>query len=126
MGTAITLDYNLEEVSSDFPVLPGATYLAELVKCDMVLSKSSNKPMLKVQWKVMEGEYEGRILFDNVPLHVPFKVKQYAEAAGITKGNEIADTDVFLKTTAVLTVEQKESELEPGTYQNVIKKIVRS
>lgn len=121
----VDLEYNLEEVSSDFPVLPGGTYLAELDKAELVNAQSSGKPMIKVTWKVMDGEFVGRLLWDNVPLHVPFKVKQYAEAMGVTSGSQL-DTDAMKGATAVLEVIQAENDQKPGEYQNKIKKITRS
>lgn len=114
----IDLDYNLEDVSSEFEALPVGDYLAKIETCELVKS-STDKPMLKVRWGVMEGEWEGRKLFDNVVLEVAWKVKQYAEAAGIESGSQI-DSSHFIDTEAILAVGQKEYQ---GTLQNQIKTV---
>jgi hypothetical protein len=121
----IELEQPIEEMKSDFPVIPGGTYLGELVKVELVNAKSSGKPMLKTQWKIIDGEYAGRIVFDNVPLHVSFRVKQYAEAAGIQSGTQI-NTDDLQGAQAILDVTQEENPEKPGDYMNKIKKITKS
>ena len=104
--TIINLDYDLDDVSSSFEALPPDQYPAKLDKCTLVQSSKGN-PMLKMEWVVMEGEYEGRRLYDNVVLSVAWKVKQYAEAAGIESGTEL-DTKDFDGMEAILDVRQRE------------------
>ena len=114
--TIINLDYDLQDVSSDFEALPIGEYACKLDKCTLVQS-STGKPMLKMEWVVLEGEYEGRRLFDNVVLEVAWKVKQYAEAAGIESGKQL-DTQDFEGLEAVLSVQQREYQ---GSIRNEIK-----
>jgi len=116
--TIINLDYDLAEVQSGFDPLPAGQYPARLDKCTLVES-TTGKPMLKMEWVVIEGEYEGRKLFDNVVLSVTWKVKQYAEAAGIESGKQL-DTQDFEGLEAILDVRQREYE---GEMRNEIKNL---
>lgn len=112
----INLDFNLEDQQSEFQPMPAGQYMGKISNPDDVqLTESSNgNPMIKVQWTVTEGEYEGRKLFDNVPLTAKagFKVKQYAEVIGLEEGAEL-DTDDFVGAEALLKVTQREYQGEP-------------
>lgn len=99
----IGLEYDLSEVKNEFEALPANSYEAKVAVCEYVQSKSSNKPMLKFTWEVLDGEFAGRKLFDNVLLETSWKVKQYADAAGIPSGNEL-NTDDFVGAVGILTV----------------------
>jgi hypothetical protein len=99
----INLDYDLAEVKNEFEALPASTYEAKVVVCEYTTSKSTNKPMLKFTWEVLDGEFAGRKLFDNVLLETGWKVKQYAEAAGIPSGSEL-DTNDFMGAEGILTI----------------------
>ena len=91
----IQLEFNLEDVKSTFEPLPEDQYVCKIAKADLVNAKSSGKPMVSLMMEVLEGPEAGRKIFDNMPLHVDWKVKQYAEACGITKGTDL-DTELFL------------------------------
>lgn len=99
----VDLGYNLEEVKNEFEALPASTYEAKIATCELTMSKTSNKPMLKFVWEVVDGEFAGRKLFDNVLIETSWKVKQYAECAGIPSGAEV-NTDDFLNAEGILTV----------------------
>ena len=111
----IDLDYDLKDVKSEFEPLPIGDYVAKIETCELVKSKT-DKDMLKVRWAVTEGEFEGRKLFDNVVLTVPWKTKQYAVAAGIESGSQINSSD-FINTEGILSVTQREYQ---GSIQNQI------
>lgn len=117
----ISLNYNLEEVSTEFEPLPSGQYLAKIVNPDdFTLTKSQNgNDMIKVAWTITEGEYEGRKVFDNIALHVPWKVKQYCEAAGIESGTNL-DTDDFIGLEALIQVNQEEYQ---GQARNKVKNV---
>ena len=104
--TLINLDYNLEDVSSSFEPLPESQYFARLDKCTLVKS-STGKDMLKIEWVIKEGEFEGRKIYDNVVLSVDWKVKQYAVLAGVEEGTSL-DTSDFEGVEALLNVIQEE------------------
>lgn len=99
----IDLDYDLAEVKNEFEPLPASSYEAKIAGCEAVLSKNTNKQMLKITWEVVDGEFAGRKLFDNVLLETSWKVKQYADAAGITNGTAL-DTNDFIGAEGILTV----------------------
>ena len=98
----VELNYNLEDVKSEFTPIPAADYLGRLDKFELAASKDG-KPMIKAAWEVVDGEFAGRKLFDNVMLDVEWKVKQYCVAANIESGREF-DTQDFLNTEAILSV----------------------
>ena len=59
------LVFNLTEVEEDkgFELIPKGNYPAIVDSLEFAESSSGN-PMLAVQYKITEGEYEGRVLFD--------------------------------------------------------------
>ncbi|HXK71944.1 MAG TPA: DUF669 domain-containing protein [Clostridia bacterium] len=119
----ISLDYDLENVSSEFTPLEPGTYYGRIESVELTKSQKTNKPMLKIVWIITEGEYEGRKLFDNVLLETEWKVKQYALLAGIPSGTEL-DTDDFKDCEAILHVIQKPNpQGGEGEMTNNIKKI---
>lgn len=118
----LNLDYNIEDVEgNDFEPMPAAQYFAQIVNPDdVVLTESSTgKPMLKFTWTIQDGEYAGRKVWDNVVLSVQWKVKQYAECAGIESGAEI-DTEDFVGMEALLDIIQDEYN---GKVNNKIKTV---
>lgn len=104
--TLINLDYNLEDVNDSFEPLPESQYFARLDTCELMQS-STGKPMLKMTWVVIDGEFEGRKLFDYVVLTVDWKVKQYCNMAGIESGSQL-DTKDFEGIEALINVIQEE------------------
>jgi hypothetical protein len=116
----IDLQYNLEEQSSGFEPLPADQYKAKIVKIELGESQTGN-PKLDVQWEVVEGEYTGRKIFDTVPLHVGFRVKQYADLAGIESGSTL-DTSLMMDAEAILSLSVESREGYDD--RNKIKKII--
>jgi len=104
--TLINLDYNLEDVSDSFELLPESQYFARLDSCTLMQS-STGKPMLQMIWIVIDGEFEGRKLFDYVVLSVDWKVKQYCNMAGIESGSQL-NTNDFEGIEALINVIQEE------------------
>ena len=128
----INLDFNLEDVKNSFEPLPTDKYICKLVKQELTTSKSG-KPMIKIEWNIIEGEYAGRKIFDNIVLSVDWKVKQYSELIGASSGKQI-DPDLFVGVEAVLEIlcrEQNAKEKADATaggydaeaMKNDIKKI---
>lgn len=117
----INLDYNLEDVATEFEPLPSGQYYAKIVNPDdfYLTESQSGKPMIKVAWTVMEGEHEGRKVFDNVVLSIDWKVKQYCQAAGIESGSAL-DTDDFIGMEGLVQVTQQEYN---GETRNNIKNV---
>jgi len=119
----ISLDFDLEDVvATSFEPLPAAQYFAKIMKDEDIVLKESKtgKAMLSITWTVQEGEFEGRKLFDNVVLSVDWKVKQYADIAGIESGSEV-ETGDFVGMEALLDVIQ---DTYQGKVNNKIKTIL--
>lgn len=119
----INLDYDLANVASEFEALPEGQYLSKIVSAELTKA-STGKDMIKVTWEVVDGEYEGRKLFDNIVITpgAEFKMKQYAVLAGIESGAAI-DTQDFIDAEGLVTIIQKEFE---GEIRNNIKKVQAS
>lgn len=117
----INLDYNLEDVSAEFEPLPTGQYLAKILNPeDFVLTESSTgKPMIKAVWSVTEGEYEGRKIYDNIVLTVPWKVKQYCDIAEVKSGQSL-DTEDFIGLEGLIQVNQREYQ---GSIRNEVKTV---
>lgn len=114
----VQLDFNIEDAKAGFDPLPVGAYPAKITKAELDIS-STGKPMIKVQWTVTEGEFEGRIVFDNIVTSVQFKVKQYCDVAGISSGQTF-DTADFLGCVGILHLTQEQYQ---GDIQNKIKNI---
>lgn len=119
--TEVELDFSLENVSGSFEPLPVGQYMAKIENPDdFALGESSNgKPMIRAVWTIVEGEYEGRKLFDNIVLSVQWKVKQYCEAAGVESGSKL-NTDDFVGMEGLVKVTQQEYQ---GEIRNQVKTV---
>ena len=115
----VNLDYDLEDVSSSNDPVPAGMYAARIKECELGES-STKKPMLTFIWEIVEGEHQGRQIWDNVVLSVTWKVKQYAELAGLESGAQL-NTEDFVGIEA--TIETKLEEYNDQMRAN-IKKII--
>jgi len=115
----INLEYDLNDVSSEFEPIPAGTYAARISDVELTES-STNKPMLKFKWEITEGEFAGRTIIDFVVLTVGWRVKQYAEVAGIESGTELVTED-FMNCDGVIEVTTEEYN---GEMRNRIKKVM--
>ena len=130
----IKLDFNLEDVKSSFEPLPTDKYMAKIAIQELKTS-STNKPIFSIAWVILEGEYAGRKIFDNIVLTVDWKVKQYAVLIGVESGTSL-DPELFEGIEAVLDIrcrEQTEKEKsdakaagrDPDAMKNEIKSITK-
>jgi len=123
----ISLDYDLNEVSSTFEPLEMDDYPAKLEEPPEVKKSSTNKDMMVFKWTISEGEYEGRKLFDNVLYTDPnsrWKFKQYCELVGIEEGSDL-DTQDFVGLEAILTVGQEPDKQDSSIIRNPIRKMIK-
>lgn len=71
------------EKMNDFSVIPSADYIAQIVKSEMVKCKSTakdpNGSYLKIQEKILDGKYKGKLVF--VQLNLINKNPQAVEIA---------------------------------------------
>lgn len=114
--TIINLQYDLADVRDGFEPLPDGSYVCKITSVSLSQSSSGN-PMIKFVWEVLDGEHAGRKLFDNVPLHVDWRVKAYANLIGITSGSEV-DLDLFNGVEGILTV-YTEAGSDGKTYNRI-------
>jgi hypothetical protein len=114
----VNLDFNLEDVSSTIEPVPEDNYVCEIEKAELTTA-STGKPMLSFTWRITEGEYVGKKLYDNVVLSVDWKVKQYCELANIESGKQL-NTDDFNGIEALLNVTVGENP-KTGKPNNNIK-----
>jgi hypothetical protein len=121
----VELEYNVDEIKSEFEAIPGGKYLAHLESIAQDLSKSSGKPKLVAVWIVDEGEFVGRKFWDHVPLSVGWRVKPYAEVAGISSG-KVLDLALLVNAQAIITLNQIPSNQNPDEIVNSITKIEKA
>lgn len=109
----VNLDYDLADVSSSNEAVPAGNYLCKIDEAELTESKNNN-PMIKIQWEIVEGEFAGRKLFDNLVLiqKCAWKVKQYADIAGIEEGTQL-DTQDFIGVEGIVEVEHEDYNGEP-------------
>ena len=116
----INLDFNLEDVEDGFSTIEAGSYEAKIEKEPTIEMSGSGKPKMVVYWKIMEGEYVGKGVRDDIPLGVGWRVKPYAEAAGMESGAQL-DTNAFVGTEAIIEVTLGEYNGSPRNYiKNVI------
>lgn len=70
LNRAYNADGNKEKMS-DFSPIPSGDYIAILTKSEWKETKAKNGHILNLQWKIIEGEYKGRILFAGLNLDNP-------------------------------------------------------
>ena len=54
------------EPRDNFDPVPAGTYVAEIIESDVVETKSRSGQMVKLTWKISEGDYENRRIFDQI------------------------------------------------------------
>ena len=62
------LSFNAEAVKprDSFEPIPAGMYQAMIDESEVVPTKSGSGQMLKLTWKVLEGEFKGRLVFDRL------------------------------------------------------------
>lgn len=115
------MNLDFSNVQSRDP-LPEGTYAASIAKVDMVTSKSSGNPMLKVEFNIEDEAYTGRKVWSNYVLTeaAMWKVQELFRAIGLdTEAIVTIDTDDLIGLTCNLKIAQREYE---GNIQNEVKK----
>jgi len=64
------LDPEELDKDQDFSPVPDGDYPCDLetVEGDLIVGKEKTSPVVKLKWKIAEGEFEGRFIFDTVYL----------------------------------------------------------
>ena len=62
------LQFNAAEIEpqQSFEPLPAGVYIAEITDSEIVATKAGTGQMLKLTWKVLDGQYSGRLIFDRL------------------------------------------------------------
>jgi hypothetical protein len=95
MDAEIVIDFS---DTPDDQTIPAGEYVAEIVSAVPGKSKASNSAQINVRWKIVDGDYTDRQLFDNVSLHPNRKVflKQFLVALGLSDGTSAKFTPAEL------------------------------
>ena len=89
-----------QEAMDDFSVVPASTYNAQVVKSDVVPTKKKDGTRMNLQFKIIDGEFKGRIIFAGYNIDNPNpdavaisrkEVKSLCDAIG--KPDGITDTN---------------------------------
>lgn len=59
----------------EYKVVPFGKYEVKVNSITMGVTKSSNKPVLKIQFKILNGSYQNSVLFMDQVLEKPFQFK---------------------------------------------------
>lgn len=117
---------NQEEGMGDFTPVPAGTYTAEITKSEIKDTKAGTGKYINLQWKIIEGDYAKRVIFDLINIVNPSetaveigrkRIKSICDAVGIIS---LTDTDQLHGKPIYINVVIKEDE----NYgpKNVIKK----
>lgn len=62
----INFDASTVEPAADFTPIPVGDYVAIISESDLKDTKSGSGKFLQLKFQIVEGEYQGRIIFDNL------------------------------------------------------------
>lgn len=113
----VTVNFSGVE-SGEFRPIPDGNYTAEIISAEVQNSKASNSPMIALKWRISEGKFKGRQLFDNVSLlpQALWKLKTLLEVLSIEPEEEdssakaIASELVEKEGTIIVTNQKYEGE----------------
>jgi hypothetical protein len=86
--------YNTENnrVKKEYKEVPDGEYIVAITSLFVGYTKSSNRPVLKCTFKVVEGEYENSCMFMNQLLTSQYPIKiarDFLKSLGTTKPDEV-------------------------------------
>lgn len=81
---------DLTGVETEFTPVPPGTYECSFVKFENAISANSGQPTVKLRYQIVDGDQEGRVLFQTVSLQrqALFSLKRTMQALG-------ADEDIL-------------------------------
>lgn len=87
---------NLADIKEAFELLPEDEYLASLASAQPGTSNSGH-PKIDLQWRIEEGEHEGRQIYDTLSFHPKsmYRVKQTLVALGVDENGEVDVEEVL-------------------------------
>ena len=99
-----------KETMGDRTPLPAGEYLAHVVKTEMKATKAKTGHYLSVQFKVLEGDHAGRVVFENLnldnpnPIAVEIANKSLNSICQACDLEGVEDSDELLQIPMTLTV----------------------
>jgi len=121
------VDYTMtEDKENNFDVIPNGEYIAHVKNSEIRQTKNGND-MLMLTWEILDGEFKGRLIFENLNLwHPKSQVKAIAQGAMNSicqaTGNEqgIKDSSQLHNKAIIIKVVEKDDEVYGK--MNIIKK----
>jgi len=105
---------------ADLGPIPGGVYDASIVKATPGMSLSGH-PKIDLAWKVEEGEFEGRQIFDTLAFHpnaLPMTKRKLLNLGFPEDFSGEIDPEDLIGVTATLTVSiEKSTEINPDTSE---------
>lgn len=64
--SSFLFDASKVEPQESFEPIPAGTYIAVIEESEVKTTKAGNGQYLKLRWKILDGQYKGRVLFGNL------------------------------------------------------------
>jgi len=102
----------------DRSVIPAGEYLAHIVKTEFKPTKAKTGHFLAIQYKVLEGDHKGRVVFSNLNLDNPNPVaveianKELNSLCAACGLEGVEDSDELLQIPFLLTVKVKPADAQ--------------
>ena len=115
---------------SDFKLIPKGDYTAEIIEAEIRQPKSGDGHMLALTWRILEGDYEGRQVWDTLCYDhsnqmaqdiARRRLKDICTALDITE--QVTDPEVFKYKPARVRIGIQEDKYGQFDDQNRIKRI---
>lgn len=62
----LTFDASKVAPQEGFSVIPAGSYIAQIEESEIKPTKSGTGQMLKLKWRVLDGQYKNRVIFGNI------------------------------------------------------------
>ena len=62
----INFDATKVQPQEAFTVIPAGSYIAQIEESEIKATKSGTGSMLKLKWKILDGQYKNRVIFGNL------------------------------------------------------------
>jgi len=63
---SITFDASKVAPQEAFSVIPAGSYIAQIEESEIKPTKAGTGQMLKLKWRILDGQYKNRVLFGNL------------------------------------------------------------
>lgn len=119
------LGINVKDAVTRFDLVPDGNYDVKIAEVTLTRTKETQKPMLKITYEVVGGEFAGKKVFDNAVLDSrsgKFVVNQICVAIG--DDPEDPDTDTWISYDGTIEAEVTQKKSEGYDPQNQIRLLV--